>query len=504
MRENTNKTIFVNSVVLYVKMIITVISAVFTTRFALQALGVVDYGLYALLGGIISFIVIFNTIMIRSSQRFIAVAIGKGDIKDANLQFNVNLVIHILIAVATFLIAYPVGGWYIYRFVNYEGDISNALMVFNISVTASVLTFVGVPYNALLLAKEKFVVFSCIDIISQLCKLLMAYLLTIYFEDKLFVYTCSLALLTLLPYVIYIIYCHRHYYEIVKWKLVREYKRYKEVLSFSLWVSIGAIAIIGKNQGAALLVNMFFNTVMNTALGIANTIGAFINMFAQNVTQPMAPQITKSYAASNYDRMDQLLLMSTKYAFLLMLLASSPFLIAPDWILQLWLGQVPPYASAFLTLMIIDCLIMSLNEGISNAIFASGKIKSYQIFTSLLNVLSICIGYVVLKGGSPAYYLLVVYILFTVARVVVIQIIMHRVLNYDNRKIILRSYKPSLTVAALFVPMVCLDIYINSFVKQLVCISYLLVIIFLIGLNRSERLFILNRVRNYFIGIDHQ
>lgn len=498
MRENTNKAIFVNSVVLYVKMIITVISAVFTTRFALQALGVVDYGLYALLGGIISFIVIFNTIMIRSSQRFIAVAIGKGDIIDANLQFNVNLVIHILIAVVTFLIAYPVGRWYIHGFVNYDGDISNALMVFNISVTASVLTFVGVPYNALLLAKEKFVVFSGIDIISQLCKLLMAYLLTIYFEDKLFVYTCSLALLTLLPYVVFIIYCHRYYYEIVKWKLVRDIKRYKEVLSFSLWVSIGAIAMIGKNQGAALLVNMFFNTVMNTALGIANTIGAFINMFAQNVTQPMAPQITKSYAANNYERMDQLLLMSTKYAFLLMLLASSPFLIDPDWILQLWLGQVPPYASVFLTLMIVDCLVMSLNDGISNAIFASGKIKSYQIVTSLLNLLSICVGFVVLYLGCAAYYLLVVYILFTVVRVISVQIILHKVLNYDNRKIVYRSYIPSLTVVAFFVPILFIKIEnMHPVVRQVCYICYLMALIFLIGLNSGEKSYFFSKVKSF-------
>ncbi len=497
MKENTNKAIFVNSVVLYVKMIITVISAIFTTRFALQALGVVDYGLYALLGGIVSFIVIFNTIMIRSSQRFIAVAIGKGDMRDANLQFNVNMVIHILIAAVTILLAYPIGGWYIHGFVNYDGDISNAVMVFNISVTASVISFVGVPYNALLLAKEKFIVFSGISIVFQLCKLLMAYLLTIYFEDKLFVYTCSLAILTLLPYIVYVIYCHRYYYDIVKWKFVRNYKRYKEVLSFSIWVSVGAFAMIGKNQGAALLVNIFFNTVMNTALGIANTIGAFINMFAQNVTQPMAPQITKSFAANNFERMDQLLLMSTKYAFLLMLLASSPFLIDPEWILQLWLGQVPPYAAVFLTLMIIDCLVMSLNDGISNAIFASGKIKSYQIVTSLLNIISICFGFVVLYFGSPAYYLLVVYIIFTIVRVIAVQIILHNVLNYDNRKIVYGSYIPSLMVVALFVPFLFIDTGIfHPIIRQICFICYLMSLIFMIGLNRAEKSYLFTKLRS--------
>ena len=181
MQENTNRAIAINSIILYGKLAITTICSLLTTRFALQALGVVDYGLYAVLGGIISFISIFNTIMLSTSNRFIAVAIGKGDMDEANKQFNVNLSIHVAIAVFVLLIAYPIGDWYIPRYVNYEGPLSNAMMVYCISILCSAMSFVGVPYNGLLMAKEKFIVFSFVDVVSHILKLIVAWLLVFHF-----------------------------------------------------------------------------------------------------------------------------------------------------------------------------------------------------------------------------------------------------------------------------------------------------------------------------------
>lgn len=489
MKENTNKAIAVNSIILYIKMIVNTICSILTTRFALQALGIVDFGLYSLLGGIISFISIFNTIMLATSNRYIAVAIGRNDIKEANIQFNVNLVVHICIAIVTILIAYPIGNWYVVNYVNYDGDISKALMVFNISIAASIISFIGVPYNGLLMAKEKFIVTSAIDVISHISKLIVAIVIVYHFTDKLLIYTIALAIFTSYPVAVYYIYCSKHYYEIVKFHLVKEKKKYKDVFSFSLWVSIGAIAMIGKNQGAGIIVNVFFNTIMNTAMGIANNICAYIAMFSHNVTQPMAPQITKSYAAKDEKRTDDLLLLSTKFGFLLMLLVSSPFLVAPEWLLKLWLGQVPPYAVIFLTLLIIDYLVMSLNTGIANIIFASGKIQAYQIVTSLLSIFSVIVGFLVLYLGAPVYSLLLVYICFSIFRVIFVQIILHRTLNYSNSKIIKNSYIPCLKVVLLYLPIFLLKtkITIAPLLLIIIALFYLLVLMFLFGLNTRER-----------------
>lgn len=487
MQENTNRAIVYNSIILYGKMAITTICALLSTRFALHALGVVDFGLYAVLGGIISFISIFNTIMLSTSNRFIAVAIGKGDINEANKQFNVNLVVHIAIALLAMIMALPIGEWYIPRYVNYDGPMSNAIMVFSISIIGSVLSFVGVPYNGLLMAKEKFIVFSLVDVISHILKLAIAWVLIYYFDNKLLIYTITMALLTAMHTIVYLLYCSKYYPEIVKPRLVKDKEMYKNVFSFSSWVAVGAVASVGKSQGASLIVNAFFNTVMNTAMGVASSVCTYVHMFANAVVQPMQPQITKSFAAGNKQRTDELLIMSTKFSFLLMLLIGSVFLVAPEWILGLWLGDVPSFTTIFLVLFVIDILIQSLNAGVSNIIWASGKIAMYQIFVSSFNVLSIVAGYFVLKAGFPAYYLIITYICFTILKFFAIQWSLHKTLDYNNRILWKHSYMPSILVVMLFLPVFLIPYNIHPFFRLVVSFVYLCLLEYFIGLSKTER-----------------
>ncbi len=487
MQENTNRAIVYNSVILYGKMAINTVCALLTTRFALQALGIVDYGLYAVLGGIISFIAIFNTIMLSTSNRFIAVAIGKGDLDGVNKQFNVNIVIHTAIALLALIIAIPVGEWYIPRFVNYDGPIDNAFMVYAISIAGCVFSFIGVPYNGVLMAKERFIVFSFVDVVLHLMKLAVAWLLVYYFDHKLLIYTVMMAFMTALPTVVYYIYCNRHFSNIVHLRFVRDYNMYKSVFNFSVWVGVGAVACIVKSQGAALIVNAFFNTVMNTAMGVATSVSAYVSMIAKGVIQPMQPQITKSYAAGNKERTDELLIMSTKYSFLLTLLAGVVFLVEPEWLLSLWLGEVPPFASIFLVLLVIDHLIQSINAGISNIIWASGKISLYQIVTSVLNLLAVLAGYFVLKGGAEAYYLTVTYICFSAIRFFAIQWALRQTLNYDNRTLWKCSYIPSLLIVVFFLPFFLLPDLTHPALKLITAIIYLCVLEWYIGLNKNEK-----------------
>lgn len=495
MQENTNKAIAINSVILYVKMGITTICALLSTRFALQALGVVDFGLYSVVGGIISFIGIFNTIMLSTSNRFLAVAIGKGDDEQTNKVFNVNLSIFIAIAILMLVICYPIGDWYIHRYINYEGDISNAMMVFVVSILGSIISSVGTPYNGLLVAKERFIVFSAVEIVSQLIRLIVAWLLLHYFGHKLLIYTITLSLMTALPALVYWLYCEKCFPTIVKWKPVKDKALYKEVFGFSGWVAYGAVAYIAKSQGAALLVNAFFNTMMNTALGIANSINSYVGIFANNVTQPMAPQITKSYTAGNKERTDELLVMSTKFAFMLMLLVGSPFLVAPEWLLKIWLGEVPPYAVSFVVMLIVDQIVGSFNSGISNVIFASGKIKMYQLIVNTLRVLAIVTAYFLLKAGYPAESMLITYIVFSVIMVISIQIILHKTLGYDNMLLVKKSYLPSILIVVFFLPVVLVNLPIHPLLYIVIAVIYLLALEYFIGFNKQERQSFINKLK---------
>ena len=487
MQENTNRAIAYNSIILYVKMIINTVCALLTTRFALQALGVNDFGLFSVLGSIISFIGIINTIMVSTSNRFIAVAIGRNDQEEANKQFSVNFIIHAAIAIVVLLIALPIGYWYIPRFVNYDGPIDNAFMVYIISIVGSALSFIGVPYNGLLMAKEKFAVFSLVDIIAHVIKLVFAWLLVYNFENKLFVYALTMGIVTALPTLVYCLYCSNHYKNLVTLHFVKDRQMYKKVFGFSSWIAIGAVTQVGKNQGAALLVNAFFNTAMNSAMGVATSINTYVAMFASNVTQPMQPQITKSYAAGNKKRTDELLIMSTKYSFLLTFLVGSVFLVSPEWLLSLWLKEVPAYASIFLTLFVVDNCIRSLNSGIGNIIFASGNISLYQIFVSSLNALSVLLGYIVLRAGMPAYYLIVAYIFISVLLFFSMQYSLHKTLNYDNKILWRNSYIPSLIIVCLYVPVFFVPSSVHPALKIVISLTYLSVLELFIGLSKLER-----------------
>ena len=499
MRENTNQAIAYNSVILYIKMAVNTICALLTTRFALQALGVTDFGLYAVLGGIISFMAIFNTIMLSTSNRFIAVAIGGGDIDEVNSQFNVNLVIHAAIAIVALIVAVPVGEWYIPRYVNYDGPISNALMVYYISIAGSIISFIGVPYSGLLMAKERFIVFSTVDVLLHILKLAVAWLLVYFFDNKLFIYSVMMGLTTALPTVVYYLYCNRHYRNMVCFHFIRDRKKYKDVFGFSAWVGVGAVADVAKNQGAALIVNAFFNTAMNTAMGVATSINTYVGMFAKGVIQPMQPQITKSFASGDTKRTDELLIMSTKYSFLLTLLVGSVFLVEPEWLLSLWLGDTPPYAAIFLVLLVIDHIVQSFNAGISNIIWASGRISLYQILTSSLNVLAIVAGFFVLKGGAAAYYLIVTYISFSVIRFFAIQWALHRTLNYNNSILWKNSYLPSLLVVFLYLPFFLVPDIIHPAIHLSFSLFYLCLIEWFVGLSKIERKRLTLFVRSKFI-----
>ena len=269
---------------------------------------------------------------------------------------------------------------------------------------------------------------------------------------------------------------------------------YKKMLDFSKWVAYGAIAQVGQAQGAALLVNTFFNAVMNTALGVATSIKSLIMMVAQNLTKSISPQITKSYVAGNHKRCMSLMATSSKFAFFVMLLISAPFLVNVEFLLNLWLGQVPLYAPIFVYLMIVENLIATFNMGIAEAIFANGNIKKFQLSVNTNILLSIVIAYLLLKTGRPAYYLFYVYIVIAILNTFVRQIIMHKTLGYDNMYLIRNSYLPSIIVVLLFLPFLLLKLSWHPIVVMIIAEIYLCLLIFIVGLSTKERTLVVSKI----------
>ena len=284
-------------------------------------------------------------------------------------------------------------------------------------------------------------------------------------------------------------YCKKVYPDIVSFRLVKGWNNYNPVIKFSAWVGFGAIASIGKNQGAALLVNLFFNTVMNTALSVANTVNGMVTLFTENVTKPIAPQITKSFAAGDYERSYHLLDLSTKFSYYTMLIVATPFLLCTNWILKLWLGDVPDYAVMFTKLIVIDAIITSLYTSISNIIFASGKIVGYQLVVNVLRFMAIIAAYFVLKSGFPAYSLLYSYIVFSIIIVICVLVVLKKTLDCDVMRFVKNAYLPGFAVTLLFLPMFLLIGKVHPFLLLLLSETYLLLGILFIGLTKNERLY---------------
>ena len=476
-------------------MFITAACSIISTRYALKALGIDDFGLYAVIGSVVSLISLLNSIMVSVSYRYISVAIGRNNQVETREQFSINFYIHITIALITLLLAIPVGYWYVYYKLNYDGDLDMAFVVYIISCLAAIVSFINVPYNGLLVAKENFLVISIPDVFSAIVKLIVSYLLVSHYTNKLIIYAVMMAVVNVYPTFVYILYCNKKYSEIVKLVVVRNIEKVREVFSYSVWIAYGAFASVAKTQGAAFLINRFFTTAMNTALGLATSISQYISMFAENVSKPIAPQIMKFYASNNLERSYKLLILSTKVSYLIILLISVPFFVGADWLIYLWLGEVPPYVTLFLQFLIIDTLVNYFNTGVANLIFANGNIKSFQIWSNTLRIVSVAVAYFALRLGYPAESLLISYIVFSFVIVVVNQIVLHKTTGFDNITLIKGSYLPCILVTCLTFPLYIVHLSIHPLLLILISVLYVAIVELLIGFNQEERLKLISFVK---------
>lgn len=494
MQENTNKAIAINSLILYVRLIVISISGLLYTRFSLEALGVNDYGLYSVIACIITFISVVNTIMVTTSNRFIAIAIGHHDKQEMCNQFNVNLLIHVVIALLTVVLATPLGHWYILNFVSYDGDMGVVRVVYDVSIISAALSFVGVPYNGLLIARERFLVFCSTDVLMSLFKLLFTYLLINHFENKLIVYSCVMAFMTAFPTFVFWVYCRKVFADITRFVFVRQWAKYCEVLKFSASIGIGAIAMIGKVQGGALIINMFFTTAMNAGLAVANSVNTILMTFANNAQKPISPQIVKSYAVGDMQRCTNLVCLASKTTYLSMFFVSIPFLISPELIFGLWLKSVPPYAVAFTRLLIIDSLIFSINAGVTDFVNATGKIKVYQIVINSLIASAVVVGYLFIRCGMSPEYLFYVYIVFSFIVFLVRPFILTHISQFDVKHLVYSSYVPVLTTTLAFLLVFLIKPYVGQLQCCIVAYTYFSVLVYVFALNQIERRWLNDKV----------
>lgn len=411
-QEGASKRIAKNTLLLYVRMLILMIISLYTSRIVLKSLGVEDFGIYNVVGGVVGMFAIISGSLSASITRFLNYEMGKGTSSNLNHIFCSSVTIQLMLSAIVFIIAETIGLW----FLNEKMTIPTERLiatnwVYQLSIFTFIINLISVPYNAVIIAHEKMSVFAYIGIFEGLSKLLIAFVISISPIDHLISYSVLMCSIAIAVRLVYERYCSGHFEE-CKFKMVFDKKQLKEMFAFAKWNFIGAISGVLRDQGGNVILNLFCGPVVNAAKGISSQVNNAVVGFVTNFTIALNPQITQSYSAGNKEYMQVLMYQGAKLAYFVLFLLSLPIIINTPFILKIWLGNYPDYTVSFVRLTLILSMWESIASPMSTGLLATGRIKWYQIGVGGLNLLNIPLSYLLLRFGfSPNVVLIVAIVL---------------------------------------------------------------------------------------------
>lgn len=414
--SDNNKRIAKNTLLLYVRMLFTMAVSLFTSRVILNTLGVEDYGINNVVGGIVTMFSVLSGSLSSSISRFITFELGKGNIERLKTIFSTGVNIQLGMSVLIIIIAEAVGIWFLNTKMNIPTDrMVAANWVFQCAILTFVLNLLSVPYNAAIIAHEKMSAFAYISVVEVSLKLIIVYMLMISPFDKLETYAVLLLLVGAVIRFIYGYYCKRHFEECT-YHFVFDKPVLKEMTGFAGWNFLGNGAYMLNTQGVNILMNLYFGVAVNAARGIATQVDAALKQFVNNFTTAVNPQITKSYAQGDLDYMHKLVCRSAKFSAFLMMFFAVPIILETNTILTIWLKTVPDYAVIFLQWIIISSFMDTvLANSLVTSMFATGKIKRYQIIVTTVGCLVFPLSWIAFKlGFEPQVGYILYFIIYTI------------------------------------------------------------------------------------------
>lgn len=414
--SDNNKRIAKNTLLLYVRMLFTMAVSLFTSRVILNTLGVEDYGINNVVGGIVTMFSVLSGSLSSSISRFITFELGKGNIKRLKTIFSTGVNIQLGMSVLIIIIAEAVGIWFLNTKMNIPTDrMVAANWVFQCAILTFVLNLLSVPYNAAIIAHEKMSAFAYISVVEVTLKLIIVYMLMISPFDRLETYAVLLLLVGAVIRFIYGYYCKRHFEECT-YHFILDKPVLKEMTGFAGWNFLGNGAYMLNTQGVNILMNLYFGVAVNAARGIATQVDAALKQFVNNFTTAVNPQITKSYAQGDLAYMHKLVCRSAKFSAFLMLFFAIPILLETQSILTIWLKTVPDYAVIFLQWIIISSFMDTvLANSLVTSMFATGKIKRYQIIVTTVGCLVFPLSWIAFKlGFEPQVGYILYFIIYTI------------------------------------------------------------------------------------------
>jgi O-antigen/teichoic acid export membrane protein len=499
--SESNKRILKNTLALYSRQIIIMIVSLFTSGIILRTLGVVDYGVNNVVGGVVSMLSFLTGSLSSTTQRFLNVEIGKNNTSELKRIFSNSLSLYLIFISIVIILAETVGLWFVKNKLVFPPErLEAAFWVYQFSIISFVITVFFTPFVGAIKAHEKFSFWAKMSLFDVMAKLATIYLLMVLPFDKLislsFLHVCVLILGRMITYI----FCHRSFEECrIKFSLSKEY--IQRLLGFNFYKMIDAVSYIIKTQGLNVILNLYYGPVLNAAQGIANRVKNILYSFSNNAMSATAPQITKSYARGDKERLWRLVIKSSRLYFYLMLVLALPFILEIDSALQVWLGTYPEYATNFTRLFLLDALLSTILEPINQANEAVGKLKTFTITLLLFRLL--ILGSAVFMGMnkySPVY-IYVSYLILQSLNILVAMIIVLKVqLNFSLKKYILDVLFPILKTSLVVVsaPSIMHYLFSRSIISAVgvgfFTLAWSGMMTFYVGLNKNEKQMIIKKL----------
>lgn len=488
-----NKRIAKNTLLLYIRMFLIMGISLFTSREILRILGVEDFGIYNIVGGIIVLFSFLNNAMISATQRFLNFELGRKDLRKASRIFSMSVNVHALVAVIVLIGGETIGLWFFNTYLNIPDDrLLAAKWVYQFSILAAIINIMRAPYNACIIAYEKMSSFAYISIVEVVLKLAIVYLLLVFTIDKLILYAILTSVVAFVIGACFYVVCIRTF-PICRYKRFWDKLLFKRFMNFSGWSLFGNIANLGALQGMAIIQNMFCGVLINAAMGLANQVNAAVYSFVSNFQLAFNPQIVKSYAAREWNYCTTLIFRTSRYSFYLLLLIAVPIITYCGEILTIWLGSVPEHAVSFCRLVIycslIDCVAAPLWMGV----YASGRIQKYQLWVGCILLLNIPFSYLTLACGLEAEATIVVRIIINGILFLFRLLYLKSVIAISLRSYLKKVLLPCLYVSILTLLLTGLLIYcgrcyaVNTYVQILSSFIIGAGVVYAFGIRQNER-----------------
>ena len=499
-----NKRIAKNTIMLYGRMCLMLIISLYTSRVILQTLGVIDYGLYNVVGGVISLLGFLTGALSSSTQRFLTFYLGKGDESRLQEVFSTALILHFATAFLILILGETIGLWFVlHKLVIPHERMNAALWVYHLSILISMVGIVSSPYNADIIAHEKMGIFAYISILEAALKLAIVFVLMAIPFDKLKFFAIALFLISLLIRIIYGSYCGRHFNEA---HFLRPHNKslFKSMLSFGGWNMMGGLSGVLFWQGLSILLNMFFGPAINAARGIALQVQSITQQFAANFQTALNPQITKSYATNQLEQMHNLIFRSSKFSFILLFVICLPVGIETFSLLEIWLGVVPKYTSIFIKLILGIMVVDTMSNPLMVAASATGKVKVYQSVVSIILLSIVPISYIVLKLGGTPWSVFLVHLCVGLLAMCVRLLIVRPLINLSLLDFASKVLKPCICVLATALPLpLFLHFSWNNETSRPIIVILVSILSagfssYFLGLTTMERAFVTDKIAVYF------